>query len=104
LGENQKFAAALLVPDFNFLKSWCNIKGINYTTNNEMINDKVIRKRIQKEVDHYNQQLGESEKIKKYELLANEWSIETGELTPTLKLKRNFICSKYAEIIEKMFA
>ena len=49
LGENQKFAAALIVPDFNDLKSWCETKGIEYTTNSEMINQPRIKKRYKKE-------------------------------------------------------
>jgi len=104
LGENQKFAASLIVPDFNHLKSWCNIKRLIYTSNEDMIKNGLIKKRIQREIDFYNQQLGESEKIKKYELLNSEWSVDTGELTPTLKLKRNFICQKYSRIIESLFA
>jgi len=104
VGENQKFAAALVVPDFNYLKSWCFVKGINYSSNEEMVRNKLVKKRIQHEIDFYNQQLGESEKIKKYEILSSEWSVETGELTPTLKLKRNFIYQKYSNIIENLFA
>ncbi|NVN95814.1 MAG: hypothetical protein HXX18_11080 [Bacteroidetes bacterium] len=103
IGENQKFAAALLVPDFNHLKSWCSIKGHEYTSNSEMIKNPIVIKRIQKEVDKYNKYFGDTEKIKKYEIIDFEWTEQTGEITPTLKLKRIFIYEKYKNRIDKIF-
>jgi long-chain acyl-CoA synthetase len=103
VGENQKFAGALIVPDFQFLKSWCAVKEIPYTTHAEMIALPRIRKRFKKEVDKYNLQFGETEKIKSWDLLEDEWTFETGEITPTLKLKRNFIIQKYSDRIAKLF-
>lgn len=103
LGENQKFAAAIIVPDFNYLKSWCEIKGHTYSTNEEMCKNSIIRKRIQKEVDKYNKFFGDTEQIKKIALIDFEWTVQTGELTPTLKLKRNIINIKYKDVIEKLF-
>jgi long-chain acyl-CoA synthetase len=103
VGENQKFAGALIVPDFLFLKSWCAIKEIPFTTNAEMIELPRIRKRFQKEVSKYNTQFGETEKIKSWDLLDAEWTFDTGEITPTMKLKRNFITKKYQEKIDKLF-
>jgi long-chain acyl-CoA synthetase len=103
LGENQKFAAALIVPDFNDLKSWCESKGIEYTTNSEMINLSRIKKRFKKEVDFYNTFFGETEQIKKFELMECEWTSFSGELTPTLKIKRAYISTKYESIINKLF-
>lgn len=103
VGENQKFAGALIVPDFVFLKSWCGVKEIPYTTNAEMIQLPRIRKRFQKEVSKYNVQFGETEKIKTWDLLDNEWTFDTGEITPTMKLKRNYIAKKYQDKIEQLF-
>ncbi|MCF8301624.1 MAG: hypothetical protein K9I94_00005, partial [Bacteroidales bacterium] len=103
VGENQKFAAALIVPDFYHLKSWCGVKEIEYTTNAEVVKMPRIRKRFQVEVDKYNQHLGDTEKIKKFEIVDHEWSVDSGELTPSLKLKRNFICNKYRATIDKIF-
>jgi len=103
VGEHQKFAGALIVPDFIFLKSYCTVKEIPYTTNAEMINLPRIRKRFQTEVNKYNKCLGDTEKIKSWELLDTEWTFESGEITPTLKLKRNIIAGKYREKIEKLF-
>lgn len=104
LGENQKFAGALIVPDFNFLRSYCTVKEIPYTTNTEMIRLPRLRKRFQVEIDKYNKQFGDTEKIKTWDLLDTEWTFETGEITPTMKLKRNFIAKKYAEKINNLFS
>lgn len=103
VGENQKFAGALIVPDFNFLRSYCTVKEIPYTTNSEMINLPRLRKRFQTEVDRYNKCFGDTEKIKSWDLLDTEWTFETGEITPTLKLKRNVIAEKYKDKIAKLF-
>ena len=103
IGENQKFAAALIVPDFVHLKSWCHIKGIKYTSNAEMVKNPEIRKRYQKEVADFNKDLGSYEQIKKFELMQDEWTIQSGELTANLKLRRNYICHKYESVINKIF-
>lgn len=104
LGENKKFAGALIVPNFADLRSWCRHKGIPYTTNEEMIQNPDVKAKFKKIVDYYNKGFGEAEQIKRYFLVDYEWSISTGELTPTLKLKRNFIQQKYKDKIEKLFA
>ena len=103
-GENRKFAAAIIHPDFVFLKDWCASHNIAYTTNEEMIHNEEVRKRYDKEVKKMNETLGEVEKVKKYELLADEWSIGNGILTPTLKVKRQVVLERYSDLIDKMFA
>nr|MBC8321387.1 long-chain fatty acid--CoA ligase [Bacteroidota bacterium] len=89
LGENQKFAAALIVPDFEHLKSWCSIKGVDYTTNSEMIDNKAVKDRFKKEIDCFNKYFGDTDKIKKFILIDHEWTIDSGEITANLKLKRS---------------
>ncbi len=103
IGENQKFAAALIVPDFEYLRSWCHEKEISFSTNNDMIKHPEIIKRFKKEVNSYNKHFGDTEKIKKFELLDHEWTIETGEITANLKLKRSYIHKKYAAVINRIF-
>ena len=103
LGENQKFAAALIRPDFAFLKEWCNKHQIPYTTNEEMIQNEEVKKRYDREVKKLNEGLGEVEKVKKYVLLADEWTIANGILTPTLKVKRRRVMERYCDLIDKMF-
>jgi len=103
LGENQKFAAALIVPEFSYLKAWCEIKDIKYSSNTEMISNPEIKKRFKKEITEFNKQFGSTEKIQNFDLLDHEFSIETGELTANLKVKRGFITKKYSERIEQLF-
>lgn len=103
LGENKQFAAALLSPDFNFLKSWCKKHKIEYTSNQEMIEHPLIVKRLQVEIKHYNHFFGDFEQVKRYLLVPDEWTQQMGFLSPTLKIKRNVIEAYYADKIEKLF-
>lgn len=103
LGENQKFAAALVVPDFNHLRSYCEHKNISYSTDKEMIKDPVIIKRFKKEIDHFNKFFGSTEQIQTFALIDHEWSLETGELTANLKLKRSYILDKYKDEVDRLF-
>ncbi|MDP2721705.1 MAG: long-chain fatty acid--CoA ligase [Bacteroidales bacterium] len=103
VGENQKFAAALIVPDFEHLRTWCKIKEIPWTSASEMINEKVVKERFKREIDCFNKQFGDTEKIKKFELIDHEWTIDSGEITANLKLKRSLIHKRYSELIDKLF-
>ncbi|MEG2070375.1 MAG: AMP-binding protein, partial [Bacteroidales bacterium] len=104
VGENQKFAAALISPDFNFLQEWCKRHEENYTTPEEMVKNPVVLKRFTKEIEKYNSFFGDTEKVKKFELIADEWSQMTEILTPTLKVKRKLVQERYKDVIEKMYA
>jgi long-chain acyl-CoA synthetase len=104
IGENRKFPAALIVPSFDFVKEWAKRKGINYgATNADLVQNKDVIKRIEQEVASFNQEFGSFEQIKKIKLLPKELSIEGGELTPTLKLKRKVINQMYASLIEEIY-
>ncbi|MDZ7775563.1 MAG: long-chain fatty acid--CoA ligase [Bacteroidales bacterium] len=103
VGDNKKFPAALVVPNFYHLRSWCNVKGITYTNDKEMIENQRIIDRYEREVAEMNQHFGKVEQIKKIALLSEPWSIETGELSPTLKLKRRVLYQKYEETIEALY-
>jgi len=103
LGENQKYAAALVVPDFNHLKSWCEHKNIPYTSDKEMIKNPVVVKQFKKEIDHFNKFFGSTEQIQSFELIDHEWTLESGELTANLKLKRSFILDKYKDKVDRLF-
>jgi len=105
VGENKKFPSALIVPNFIHLKDWAKFKGIeiNSLTNEELITQKYIQEKIEKEVAHYNTFYGGFEQLKKFKLLAREFSIEENELTPTLKLKRKIIVEKFKQLIEEMY-
>jgi long-chain acyl-CoA synthetase len=103
IGENKQFAAALIVPEFGDMRSWCAREGIPYTTNEEMILHPQIQTKFRQLVDRFNKFFGETEQIKRFKLIGYPWSVDSGELTPTLKLKRNFICKKFEEEIEALF-
>lgn len=103
VGENQKFAAAMIVPDFVHLKSWCNIKGIKYTSSEEIVNHEDVKKRYKREVDEINKDFGTYEQVKKYRLMDTEWTIQTRELTANLKLRRKYIYEKYKDVIVGLF-
>ena len=103
VGENQKYAAAIIVPDFNYLRAWCEIKGLPYTSNTEMVAMERIQKRFHKEIHKYNKNMGATEQIKAFELLNTEWTVDSGELTATLKLRRALIHERYKTVIDKLF-
>jgi long-chain acyl-CoA synthetase len=103
VGEGEKMPAAFIQPDFNFLKDWCIRKNITYTSNEEIIKDEKVLQRYIKELEELNANFSDYEKVKKFELVGNAWTIDTGELTPTLKLKRKFILTKYQDLYKKIY-
>lgn len=104
IGDGQKMPAALIQPSFDFIKEWATIHGIDIGKSNEEIiaNEKVIE-RIQVEIDNLNEKFGNWEKIKRFELTPDLWSVEGGHLTPTLKLKRKIIMDKYIDLFHKIY-
>ena len=105
IGENQKMPAALIVIAEEFIQEWIKRKGIDCgTTQAEMIKHEKIVNRIQEEINHYNAEFGQFERIKKFELTDCQWTPETGELTPTMKPKRKFIMEKHKDLVEKIYA
>lgn len=104
IGENQKHPSALIVPSFAFIKEWAKRKNVKVgPTNEELISAPEIIARIAREVEEFNQEFGKFEQIKKFELLPNEMTVETGELTPTLKFKRKAIMDKYAAQVSRIY-
>ncbi len=104
VGEGEKMPAALIQPDFEFLKDWGTKKGRNLSSDpKEIIKDEKVIKRIQKEVDFYNERYGKWERVKKFELTPDVWSIEEGHLTPTMKMKRKVIQEKYQDLYDKIY-
>jgi long-chain acyl-CoA synthetase len=103
VGENQKYPAALIVPNFEYLRSWCKLKEILYKTNGTAIHNDLIRARLDREIEQLNEILGQSEKIKRWVYLEHEWTVESGELSPTLKLRRKFIIAKNLDIIRELY-
>ncbi len=104
IGENRKFPAALIVPDFAFLKDYCTLKNIPFESREKVITDQRIKDRIFKEVQEANAEIGHWEQVKKIALLPAELTIEAGDLTPSLKLKRKPIMAKYAALVEGIYS
>lgn len=103
IGEREKHPAAFIQPAWDFLKEWCKRKGIPFESNQQIIQHPDVIKRFQEEVDKYNEHFAQYEKIKKFELVPDTWSVETGELTPTMKMKRRVILQKYSKLYDKIY-
>ena len=104
IGENEKMPAALIQPNFVFIKDWIEKKKLNIGISHEEIaNSQVVIDRIQLEVDQCNKSFGSWEQIKRFELTPNEWTIEGGHLTPTMKMKREIIKGNYDDLYEKIY-
>ncbi len=103
VGPERKFVGALIIPAFAYLKDWCRQHGVNVTTNEELIRDPRVLALYREALESYNKYFSHVEQIKKFELLPREWSIESGELTPKLSLKRKVVTEKFHEIIEKIY-
>jgi long-chain acyl-CoA synthetase len=104
IGENQKFASALIVPAFSYLKDYCKKQNINYSSDEEMISEEFVKSRIKEEVEKANRKLAHYETIKRFELLPREWTIDKGELTPKLNLKRKVILALYKSSVDKIYS
>ncbi len=104
VGENQKFTSAIISPNFRFLHDYCTKKSYHYRDNEELIQRKEILDRYQKEINEINKGLPDHEKIKRFKLIVDEWSPATGELSPTLKLKRKVIKEKYSALIDEIYS
>lgn len=104
VGPERKFVGALIVPAFSYLKDWCQKKGIAFHSNEAIILEPAVIEMYKELVESYNKYFNHVEQIKKFELLPVEWTVEGGELTPTLKLKRKVIMEKYRDAIERIYA
>lgn len=103
VGEGEKYAAAIICPAFPFLHQWCIKHNIKFHDNRELIQIPEVIQRYKEEVEKINQGLGRHRQVKKFELTCQEWLPETGELSPTLKLKRNYIKQKYRIKFDRMY-
>jgi long-chain acyl-CoA synthetase len=103
VGENRKFPAALIVPEFNVVVHHFKQTGVHFNSNSEIVVHPEVKALIEAEVRRLNQQFGRYSQIKKFALLVEEWSIAGGELTPTLKVKRRQLLKKYAREIESLY-
>ncbi|HEX5731417.1 MAG TPA: long-chain fatty acid--CoA ligase [Blastocatellia bacterium] len=103
VGNARKFPSALIVPNFELLRSYAELKGIPFEGDEDLLNNPKIIDLIERQVEQYTAELARFEKVKKIALLANEMTIESGELTPTLKVRRSVIDKKYADVIAGLY-
>ena len=104
IGENQKFPSAFIVPSFAYVQEYCKRHNIEFVSNEQIIKNEQIRTIIIKEVEKVNADLAQYEKIKRPELLTREWSIEKGEMTPKLSLKRKVILTANNDLFNKIYS
>lgn len=103
VGAEQKFVGALIVPSMPNLKEWMRQKNIPFITNEDAVNNPEVLNLYRELIDSFNKFFNHVEQIKRFELLPDEWTIESGELTPTLKLKRKVILEKYKAAYERIY-
>ena len=104
IGANEKFASAIISPNYEFLHNWASLHGVKYRDNIELISLPEVNKRFQKEVNEINKTLGQTEEVKRIRLVAEEWTPVTGEMSPTLKLKRKVLNDKYGHLIKEIYS
>ncbi len=104
VGEGKNFVSALIVPNFANLKEWCEKNGVSTASNADIAKSEKVINLIKADVDRLNKNFGQWETIKKFELIPHEWTIDGGELTPTMKIKRKVVHEKYKALIEGMYS
>jgi long-chain acyl-CoA synthetase len=103
IGAERKYVGALIIPSFPNLKEWCTSEGIQFTTEEQMIRNEKVIKLFKGLVESYNKYFNQVEQIKKFELLPHDWTVESGEMTPKLSLKRKVITEKYREAVDRIY-
>ena len=103
IGEGEKMPAAFIQPNFEFVREWASRHNLKFNTNEELCANQMVIDRIQEEIDHCNEKFGNWEKVKRFELTPDIWSIDAGHLTPTMKLRRKIIKEKYNDLYQKIY-
>lgn len=104
IGENKKHPAALIVPDLDYTLEWCKRKGLACTGYEDFASNEDVKARIWEDIEEFNKEFGGFEQVKKIEICTFPWTIDTGELTPSLKLKRKNILQKCDDLVERIYA
>jgi len=104
VGENKKHTSALIIPAWESLEDWADYKKIAYSNHDDLVKNDLVIDKFEREVAKYNEDFAKWEKVKVIRVIADEWSIDSGELTPTLKLKRNVVLEKYSDLIDGIYA
>lgn len=103
IGESEKMPAAIIQPNFEFIKEWGKKHNLTFSSNEDLISNKKVKQRIQKEIQHANSKFGKWEQIKRFELTPDEWTVDAGQLSPKLSMKRKIIKEIYKELYDKIY-
>lgn len=103
IGDGEKMPAAFIQPDFEFVKQWASRKGLSLSDNKAVAESPEVKERIKEEIEEINKKFGNWEQVKKFEITPDLWSVDGGEMTPTLKLKRKAIKEKYQKLYDKIY-
>jgi len=103
IGENEKYTAAIIQPQFEFIRKWSKRKNLNLIQREEIVQSEDVKTRIWKDVQKFNKRFGHIEQVKKIAIVSDFWSVETGELTPTMKVKRKILMDKYKNLISRIY-
>ncbi|MDR1792843.1 MAG: long-chain fatty acid--CoA ligase [Bacteroidales bacterium] len=103
VGANEKYASAVIIPNFTYLKYWAIKHNMPQLDNEQLVQNEQVIARVQREIDQINATLSPHEQLKRVKIIADEWSIQTGELSPTLKLRRKIIYEKYDKLFRQIY-
>jgi long-chain acyl-CoA synthetase len=104
VGSERKFVGALIIPSFPNLRDWARKHNITTNSNEELVRDPKVIDMYKDLVESFNKYFNPVEQVKKFELLPNEWSVDSGEMTPKLSMKRKVIMEKYRDAIERIYS
>ena len=103
VGDGEKMPGAFIQPDFEFVKKWASKKGIKISSNEDLVQNEEVKNRFQEEVEQINKKFGHWEQIKRFELTPDIWTVDGGQLTPTMKLKRKSMMEIYKGLYDKIY-
>ena len=103
IGDGRKFPSALIVPDWEQLRAYAQLKNLNLRTPEEFCTNERILDLFKRQVDAHTKDLAQYERVKRIALLERELTIEGGEMTPTLKIKRRVVNEKYRDVIDRLY-
>ncbi|MFV0344863.1 MAG: AMP-dependent synthetase/ligase [Bacteroidales bacterium] len=104
IGADEKFASAIISPNLEFLRDWCKKRRLKFNDDKELVELPEVQKVIQREVNRVNKTLAPFEQLRKIKVIPDTWNLVSGELSPTLKLRRKYISKKYSDIIESIYS
>ena len=103
IGDRRKYLVALIVPNFEKLERDAAAMGVQFKTHEELVEHPKVKELFQAELDRFNQNLDRQEKIRRFALLANDFTIDNDEITPSLKVKRKVVDKRYKPLIDEMY-